>query len=43
VPPSRTLSVLPNEGGYSGTAPEYRDWCDRVAAAGDQELTLAWP
>ena len=25
---------------YSGTAPEYRDWCDRVAAEGYRELTL---
>jgi cation diffusion facilitator CzcD-associated flavoprotein CzcO len=25
---------------YSGTAPEYRDWCDRVAADGYRELTL---
>jgi cation diffusion facilitator CzcD-associated flavoprotein CzcO len=26
---------------YSGTAPEYRDWCDRVAAEGYRELTLS--
>ena len=26
---------------YSGTAPEYREWCDRVAARGYRELTLA--
>lgn len=26
---------------YSGTAPEYRDWCDRVAAAGYPELTMS--
>jgi len=26
---------------YSGTAPEYREWCDRVAAGGYRELTLA--
>jgi uncharacterized alpha-E superfamily protein len=26
---------------YSGTAPEYREWCDRVAANGYRELTLA--
>ena len=25
---------------YSGTAPEYRDWCDRVAAEGYRELVL---
>ncbi|HYE93752.1 MAG TPA: NAD(P)/FAD-dependent oxidoreductase, partial [Terriglobales bacterium] len=25
---------------YSGTAPEYREWCDRVAADGYRELTL---
>jgi cation diffusion facilitator CzcD-associated flavoprotein CzcO len=25
---------------YSGTAPEYRDWCDRVAADGYRELVL---
>ena len=25
---------------YSGTAPEYRQWCDRVAAAGYKELTF---
>ena len=25
---------------YSGTAPEYREWCDRVAARGYQELVL---
>jgi hypothetical protein len=25
---------------YSGTAPEYRGWCDRVAAGGYQELVL---
>jgi cation diffusion facilitator CzcD-associated flavoprotein CzcO len=25
---------------YSGTAPEYREWCDRVAAGGYRELTL---
>ena len=25
---------------YSGTAPEYREWCDRVAAGGYQELVL---
>jgi cation diffusion facilitator CzcD-associated flavoprotein CzcO len=25
---------------YSGTAPEYREWCDRVAAAGYRELVL---
>jgi cation diffusion facilitator CzcD-associated flavoprotein CzcO len=25
---------------YSGTAPEYRAWCDRVAAAGYRELVL---
>jgi cation diffusion facilitator CzcD-associated flavoprotein CzcO len=25
---------------YSGTAPEYRDWCDRVAAGGYRELRL---
>ena len=25
---------------YSGTAPEYREWCDQVAAKGYQELTL---
>jgi cation diffusion facilitator CzcD-associated flavoprotein CzcO len=24
---------------YSGTAPEYREWCDRVAAGGYRELT----
>jgi hypothetical protein len=27
--------------GLSGTAPEYRDWCDRVAAGGFRELKLA--
>ena len=43
MPSFGTLSVLPNKGGYGGTAPGYRDWCDRVAAAGEQELTLAWP
>ena len=26
---------------YSGTAPEYRAWCDRVAADGYRELRLA--
>jgi cation diffusion facilitator CzcD-associated flavoprotein CzcO len=26
---------------YSGTAPEYREWCDRVAADGYRELVLA--
>jgi cation diffusion facilitator CzcD-associated flavoprotein CzcO len=26
---------------YSGTAPEYREWCDQVAARGYQELVLA--
>jgi cation diffusion facilitator CzcD-associated flavoprotein CzcO len=26
---------------YSGTAPEYREWCDRVAADGYRELALA--
>jgi cation diffusion facilitator CzcD-associated flavoprotein CzcO len=26
---------------YSGTAPEYREWCDRVAAGGYRELELA--
>jgi len=26
---------------YSGTAPEYRAWCDRVAAGGYRELVLA--
>jgi cation diffusion facilitator CzcD-associated flavoprotein CzcO len=26
---------------YSGTAPEYRAWCDKVAAKGYRELTLA--
>jgi uncharacterized alpha-E superfamily protein len=26
---------------YSGTAPEYREWCDRVAAHGYRELRLA--
>jgi cation diffusion facilitator CzcD-associated flavoprotein CzcO len=26
---------------YSGTAPEYREWCDRVAARGYRELRLA--
>ena len=26
---------------YSGTAPEYREWCDRVAADGYRELKLA--
>jgi hypothetical protein len=26
---------------YSGTAPEYRDWCDGVAAGGYRELELA--
>jgi cation diffusion facilitator CzcD-associated flavoprotein CzcO len=25
---------------YSGTAPEYREWCDRVAAGGYRELEL---
>jgi hypothetical protein len=25
---------------YSGTAPEYRAWCDRVAADGYRELVL---
>ena len=25
---------------YSGTAPEYREWCDRVAAEGYRELVL---
>ena len=25
---------------YSGTAPEYREWCDRVAAQGYRELVL---
>jgi cation diffusion facilitator CzcD-associated flavoprotein CzcO len=25
---------------YSGTAPEYRDWCDKVAARGYQELSM---
>jgi cation diffusion facilitator CzcD-associated flavoprotein CzcO len=25
---------------YSGTAPEYREWCDRVAAGGYEELKL---
>jgi cation diffusion facilitator CzcD-associated flavoprotein CzcO len=25
---------------YSGTAPEYREWCDRVAAGGYRELVL---
>src|SRR5690606_1081533 len=25
---------------YSGSAPEYRDWCDRVAAGGYRELVL---
>ena len=25
---------------YSGTAPEYRDWCDRVASEGYRELVL---
>jgi cation diffusion facilitator CzcD-associated flavoprotein CzcO len=25
---------------YSGTAPDYRDWCDRVAAGGYRELVL---
>jgi len=25
---------------YSGTAPEYREWCDEVAAKGYQELRL---
>ena len=25
---------------YSGTAPEYRTWCDRVAADGYRELIL---
>ncbi len=25
---------------YSGTAPEYREWCDRVAAGGYRELML---
>jgi cation diffusion facilitator CzcD-associated flavoprotein CzcO len=26
---------------YSGTAPEYRAWCDRIAAGGYRELVLA--
>ena len=26
---------------YSGTAPEYRAWCDRIAADGYRELWLA--
>ncbi len=26
---------------YSGTAPEYREWCDRVATDGYRELELA--
>ena len=26
---------------YSGTAPEYRAWCDNVAAKGYRELTLS--
>jgi hypothetical protein len=26
---------------YSGTAPEYRVWCDRVASGGYRELELA--
>jgi hypothetical protein len=26
---------------YSGTAPDYREWCDRVAAGGYRELELA--
>ena len=25
---------------YSGTAPEYRDWCDKVAAGGYRELAM---
>ncbi len=25
---------------YSGTAPEYRQWCDRIAAEGYRELVL---
>ncbi len=25
---------------YSGTAPEYREWCDRIAAGGYRELAL---
>ena len=25
---------------YSGTAPEYRDWCDNVAAGGYRELAM---
>ena len=25
---------------YSGTAPDYRDWCDRVAANGYRELAF---
>src|SRR5215510_197099 len=26
---------------YSGTAPEYRDWCDRVASEGYRELVMS--
>ena len=26
---------------YSGSAPEYRAWCDRVAAGGYQELAMS--
>jgi len=26
---------------YSGSAPEYREWCDKVADQGYQELTLS--
>ncbi|MBN8907876.1 MAG: hypothetical protein J0H99_14845, partial [Rhodospirillales bacterium] len=26
---------------YSGTAPEFRAWCERVAAGGYKELALA--
>ena len=40
MPSFCTLSVLPNKCGYRGTAPEYRDWCDRVAAEGYRELEL---
>jgi hypothetical protein len=39
--PGRRLRADRHAARGPGTAPEYREWCDRVAAGGYRELELA--